>query len=120
MRFKVTAPTEDYSGKTGDVQFSQGSAVIDEQANPMELAYCRNAGYSVEPVQEEKPADPVPEPEPVPFDPSQHDIPTVLGHAEAADADEATRVFDAEAAGKNRKGVMDNRDAVMSRKESVQ
>ena len=119
MKFKVTAPAADYNGRTGNVQFSNGVAVIDDEANPMELAYCRGAGYSVEPAEHQEPAEPVADPEPAPFDPSQHDITTVLGHVEGADADEATRVFDAEAAGKNRKGVMDNRDAVMARKESA-
>jgi len=50
-KFKVTAPTADYSGKTGEVQFADGVAIVDDEANPMELAYCRTAGYSVEPVE---------------------------------------------------------------------
>jgi hypothetical protein len=56
VKFKVTAPVADFDGKTGDVNFSAGIAIIDDEANPMELAYCRTAGYSVEPVEEPAPA----------------------------------------------------------------
>jgi hypothetical protein len=46
--FNVHAPEADYAGTVGGVQFADGKAVIDGEANPSELAYCQNAGYHVE------------------------------------------------------------------------
>lgn len=63
MKYKVTAPEAAYDGNVGNVQFTDGSAVIDEDTHPNELAYCRTAGYRVEeadgeePKQAEKPAE---------------------------------------------------------------
>lgn len=51
VKYKVTAPEADYSGKVGAVQFSDGAAVIDDETHPAELAYCQGAGYVVEPVE---------------------------------------------------------------------
>jgi hypothetical protein len=62
VKFKVTAPVADFDGKTGDVNFSAGIAIIDDEANPMELAYCRTAGYSVEPIEDEPAAKPAARP----------------------------------------------------------
>lgn len=112
-RYKVTAPEPNYVGSIGAVQFEDGAAVIDEDIHPGVLAYCRGAGYRVEAEQPEA-ADPE-----VPFDPSSNGVPTVLAYLADADVDEATRVLDAEAAGKNRKGITDQRDAILeSKKES--
>lgn len=47
-QFKVTAPEANYDGNVGNVQFTDGSAVIDEDTHPNELAYCKSAGYLVE------------------------------------------------------------------------
>jgi hypothetical protein len=47
-RHNVHAPEADYDGKVGDVQFTDGKAVIDEDVHPSVLAYCRTAGYHVE------------------------------------------------------------------------
>ncbi|MEU8704202.1 hypothetical protein [Streptomyces sp. NPDC048565] len=41
------------------------------------------------------------------FDPASHDVPTVLAHLADADEDETTRVLAAEAAGKNRKTILE-------------
>lgn len=54
-KFNVTAPEPAYGGTVGSVQFTDGKAVIDEDTNPGELAYCRAQGYAVEAV--EQPAD---------------------------------------------------------------
>lgn len=62
-KFKVTAPEPEYAGKVGKVQFHDGVATIDEDTHPAELAYCRQAGYLVEPVEDdEKKADDADEP----------------------------------------------------------
>lgn len=61
-RFNVHAPEADYDGKVGDVKFADGKAVIDEDAHPAVLAYCRTAGYHVEEAGEPE-ADPIPGPE---------------------------------------------------------
>lgn len=56
--------------------------------------------------------------EPGPFDPSAHDMPTVLAYLDQADLDEAVRVLDAEAAGsKQRKGVLGVRDELLASKK---
>jgi hypothetical protein len=47
-KFQVTAPAGGYNGTVGNVQFHDGHAVIDNEKNPAELAYCRNAGYLIE------------------------------------------------------------------------
>lgn len=53
-----------------------------------------------------------------PFDPSAHDMPTVLAYLDQADLDEAVRVLDAEAAGsKQRKGVLGVRDELLASKK---
>ena len=57
MKYNVTAPEADYSGAVGNIQFAKGHAVIDDEQNPSELAYCRGAGYLVEEADEPKPAD---------------------------------------------------------------
>jgi hypothetical protein len=48
MKYNVTAPEAGFSGAVGHIQFAKGTAVIDDEANPAELAYCRQAGYAVE------------------------------------------------------------------------
>jgi hypothetical protein len=53
-QYNVTAPEAGYDGTVGKVQFSDGSAVIDDAAHPGELAYCRGAGYRVEETGEPK------------------------------------------------------------------
>ncbi|MEV7959307.1 hypothetical protein ACIO6T_41385 [Streptomyces sp. NPDC087532] len=41
------------------------------------------------------------------FDPSEHDVPAVLAYLAEADEDETARVLAAEAAGKNRKTILE-------------
>lgn len=53
-QFKVTAPEAGYDGTVGKVQFDDGTAVINEDTHPGELAYCRGAGYRVEEADEPK------------------------------------------------------------------
>lgn len=155
--FKVTAPAGDYQGKVGNVQFTDGCAEIDDERNPMELDYCRNAGYLVEEVDDdtdedtgvgteaegeeggeaEREAPVVPAtfaapvvpaaltgqartPAPGSFDPAQHNADEVLAHLDTADEAEARRVLDAEAEGKNRKGITGQRDQILDSKKEEQ
>lgn len=111
-QYKVTAPSGDYDGNVGKVGFTGGVAVIDEARNPAELAYCRGAGYLVEPADEDETSA-----EPPAFDPAEHDMPTVLAYLKDADAAEATRVLDAEDAGKDRRGITGQRDAILASKQ---
>jgi hypothetical protein len=48
-RYEVTTPVAGFTGEIGGVQFVNGRAVIDEQANAATLAYCAAAGYGVVP-----------------------------------------------------------------------
>lgn len=48
--YKIQAPNRAYSGTVGDVTFAKGDALVDDEKNPAELAYFRNAGYVVEEV----------------------------------------------------------------------
>jgi hypothetical protein len=56
--FKIQSPNRDYTGTVGNVAFAKGDATVDDEKNPAELAYFRNAGYVVEEV-----LPPEPEPE---------------------------------------------------------
>lgn len=56
-----------------------------------------------------------------PFDPAVHDVHQVLAHLETASHDEALRVLDAEAGpeGKQRKGILNNREDILARAEQT-
>lgn len=49
-----------------------------------------------------------------PFDPADHDVPTVLTYLDGVEPAERERVLDAEAAGKDRKGISDQRDTLLN------
>jgi len=110
--YKVTAPAGPYQGKVGTVEFTDGCAEIDDERNPMELDYCRNAGYLVEPLDgdDERTEQGV-------FDPAEHNADDVLAYLEQADETEATRVLNVEAFGKKRKGITDRQDAILASKK---
>lgn len=130
-RYKVTAPEAAYDGSVGKVQFSDGVAVIDEDTHPNELAYCKSAGYLVEEDEHASagsdripaPAESTPQPpaDPKAFDPGEHNADEVLDYLNQADVAEAVRVLDAEAAGKDRRGIASQREQILaSKKESDQ
>ena len=55
-----------------------------------------------------------------PFDPSKHTVQQVLQYLEGTDTEETLRVFDAEVAAAARKGILDQREAILdSKKEST-
>lgn len=119
----VSAPEAGHSGKVGNVEFHGGKAVIDDERNPAELAYCRSAGYLVE-EDEHAPADPGENGQGEgageggkPFDPAEHNAEDVLAYLKDADEAEAARVLDAEAAGKERKGITNQREQILASKQ---
>jgi hypothetical protein len=123
-KFTVTAPEAGHEGKVGNVEFRDGKAVIDEDTHAAELAYCRSAGYTVEAVEGdgETPAEDPPTGDGEaeggkPFDPAEHNAADVLAYLKDVDEAEATRVLDAEAAGKERKGITDQREQILASKQ---
>ncbi len=54
-KFQVKTPVPDYSGTLGGIQFHNGTAIVDEDTHPAELAYCQ-AKYVVEPYDGSEPA----------------------------------------------------------------
>lgn len=49
------------------------------------------------------------------FDPATHDVPEVLLYLDGAGHDEAQRVLDEEAGGKERKGILSQREEILAR-----
>lgn len=114
-KYKITAPESAYVGSISGVQFRDGVAEADDIVPSVAavLDYCRNAGYLVERLEEPGPTK---EPEDSgPFDPAKHGAPAVLDYLATADEPEAARVLDAEAEGKARKGIVEQRDAILAR-----
>lgn len=119
-KYKVTTPAPNHLGFVGGVAFANGQAVVDSDTHPAEMRYFRQAGYSVEAVDE-------PEPSAVqvgatgsePYDPATHDMPNVLAYLDGAGEVEARRVLEAEAAGKNRKGILDQAEAIIARERAL-
>ena len=57
--FRITTPAPGYAGKVGNVQFTDGAAVVDGDTYPGEYAYFVAQGYGVEPVEaaDDEPAE---------------------------------------------------------------
>ena len=124
-RYRVTTPAAGHTGQVGTIHFADGRAEVDSEAHEASLAYCRQAGYTVEELggdgktdAERGTAAAAPEPA-EPFDPSARDVGEVLAYLDGAGEAEAVRVLDAEAAGKARKGVLDQREAILARERGV-
>ncbi|MGQ4514224.1 hypothetical protein [Streptomyces sp. DW26H14] len=49
-----------------------------------------------------------------PFDPGAYGVPAVLDHLSRCDEDETVRVLDAEAAGRKRKGLLEQREQLLT------
>lgn len=133
-----TGPRESRRGKTGEVleQIARVRGELDANAEQLEArAEALAAGGQDVPAAEaavaaravrqvldddqvddgEAPADtPPPTPDPGPFDPLAHGVDDVRAHLDTADEDEVTRVLDAEAAGKKRKSLLEQREAFVA------
>lgn len=49
MRYRITTPVPGANDEIGGVVFTDGVAEVDEETGAAVLAYCRGAGYTVEP-----------------------------------------------------------------------
>jgi len=119
-RFEVRAPLPQFTGNVVGIDFVAGIAEIDTDNDAARAAYAyfERAGYRLSPVQAEDPEADGPQfpPPPERFDPAPHTVEEVLTHLNEADTEEATRVLDAEAAGKARATVLKQREAILAAK----
>lgn len=120
MLFKVTAPLKQFTGKVVGVEFRQGRAEVDTGSDfgRAAYAYFNRHGYRLdaEPAEPQDNGGQVP-PDDGPFNPSGRSVDDVLAHVTAAPYEEAVRVLDAEAAGKNRVTITGKRDALLADKQ---
>jgi hypothetical protein len=64
-RYRVTTPVADYSGALGDLVFTRGEAIANDEDHAAELAYAEARGYGIEPYDEPAAVeDPADEPDP--------------------------------------------------------
>ena len=100
----ITAPVKGFTGSTAIgptvLDFTDGEATTNVDLPEGTIAYLEANGYGVTKAQGDSDSDGL-------FDPSAHNVDDVLAHMKDADADEVERVKAAEAADKNRKGVIE-------------
>lgn len=127
MRYTITTPKREFAGEVAGVSFQRGTGTLDGGAEGAvaALGYFQRAGYGITPDEPaeatvEAPAAPVVPPEDEPFDPAKHNMDEVLAYLNAADtdADEASRVLDAEILGKDRSTITKQRGAILAAKTS--
>lgn len=53
MRYRITTPEPGARGELGRVTFVDGAVELDGNVYTAELNYCRNAGYGIEPLDDE-------------------------------------------------------------------
>lgn len=126
-KWQIEAPVRSFTGSVAEVPFQNGTGYVEDDTKQgrAALEYFRRQHYGVA-VAPEKPlaqmvmdlvtgtADKAPG---GPFDPSTAGVDAVLAYLDTADADEALRVLDAEAAGsKNRAGIVSKREAILAAK----
>lgn len=120
MRYKITAPLTGFTGQSVGVVFKDSAAETDDttDAGRSALAYFKRAGYSVEPIRDQTEKDEA-EQDSGPFDPSGRKADEVLAYVGAASYEEAVRVLDAEANGKNRVSIVGKRDDILADKTPI-
>lgn len=120
MIIKVSAPVRDFTGNIVGVDFKDGTAEVDTDtdAGRSAYAYFDRAGYRMERTAEAEPASAPPGPtgNHELYDPAGHSVDEVLTYVDEASYEEAERVLDAEAAGKNRVTITGKRDTVLADK----
>lgn len=99
----ISSPESSHGGPVGGLTFANGQAEADTELHAAEIAYCRNAGYTVAEPEADRP--PEPPKAPVEFDPAAHTVAEVQAHLADADDTERAHVLAAEKAGKNRAGI---------------
>lgn len=117
MIFQVTAPLKGFTGRVVGVQFTGGTAEVDtdNDAGRAAYAYFDRHGYRLDRFAPDEPDTP-PAADGEPFDPAEHGVDDVLEYLGGASYDEAVRVLDAEATGKNRVTITGKRDALLATK----
>ncbi|MEU0084898.1 hypothetical protein [Streptomyces sp. NPDC006274] len=130
MRYRITAPEARFNGESVGVSFNRGTGFVEDTDKPgrAALEYFRRHGYSVSPSPEQSLEEPVEglvtgattssEGSDELFDPGEYGVEQVVEHLNGADLDEALRVLDAEAAGKDRVTITKLRDDVLAAKAS--
>lgn len=119
MKMKVTSPVKNFTGIVVGVDFKAGVAEFekDTDAGRSAYAYFDRADYRVEPISEAEPESQTPPPaDDKPYDPAEHGVEEILAYLDGASYEEAVRVLDAEAAGKNRVTITSRREAVLAAK----
>ncbi|UDM00076.1 hypothetical protein [Streptomyces longhuiensis] len=109
-KYTVESPVRDFTGESVGVHFHKGTGSVDDATKDGRAAieYFRRQGYALTPVDADVDAVAVQVEDDDPFDPAEHDAPEVLAYldAHADDADEVTRILEAEQAGKARKTIL--------------
>ncbi|MEV6569931.1 hypothetical protein [Streptomyces sp. NPDC051577] len=137
-QYEISAPVRTFTGEAVGVQFRNGTGYVNDGSDDgrAALAYFQRSAYGIRevengdaPIVVEPPADPNPDGvtggsiaqtgalAEGPFDPADHNAAEVQAHLDGADAAEAERVLDAEAVGKNRSGIVRQREAVLASKQ---
>lgn len=137
-QFEISAPVRTYTGDVVGVPFRNGTGYVTDGSDEgrSALAYFQRSAYGIRevengdaPIVVAPAADPAPEGvtggsiaqtgalAEGPFDPSEHNTADVLSFLDGATAEEAERVLDAEAAGKNRASITRHREAVLASKQ---
>lgn len=118
MRYEVTCPLKGFTGNVVGVDFADGVGHSDtaHDAGRAAYAYFERAGYRLTTVVEPEPDSGPASSDDEEFDPSEHKADEVIDYLDTADADEAQRVLDAEAAGKNRSTITTKGAAILAAK----
>jgi hypothetical protein len=121
MRFTVTAPLKGFTGKVLGIEFKGGTADLDTSNDHGRAAYAYfdRHGYRLDRVEPDEPQDgpQTPAGDDEVFDPADHKADEVLAHLDAASHEEAVRVLDAEASGKDRVTITGKREEILADKQ---
>lgn len=137
-QYEISAPVRTYTGDVVGVQFRNGTGYVNDGSDDgrAALAYFQRSAYGIREVENgDAPVIVGPtvdeSPDGVtggsiaqtgalaegPFDPAGHNTADVLSFLDGATAEEAERVLDAEAAGKNRASITRHREVVLASKQ---
>ncbi|MFD3717270.1 hypothetical protein [Streptomyces sp. NPDC058674] len=138
-QFEISAPVRTYTGDIVGVPFRDGTGYVNNTTDEgrSALAYFQRSAYGIREVENgDAPVvvNPVADPKEFTtltggsiaqtgalaagrFDPADHNTAETLSYLDGADAAEAERVLDAEAAGKNRGSITRHRESVLAAKQ---
>lgn len=120
-KFQIEAPVRNFSGEVVGVAFQKGTGYVENLTDEgrAALAYFRRQEYGVAEAPEKSMAEAVMDLVTGPdggYDPGKQSVEDVIAYLGGADAAEAARVLDAEAAGKNRVSITKQREAILASK----